>query len=191
WLDVTDLGNYFLITSAVVIFAATAQLGIGQAVVKAVGTMIAVDSRSIPHRLLSRGLIIVIFSASVLAFVFVKWASPWVGARLGSNLFVDLAPWTALWGIATTIQAYQAEAFRSRHKIGLSVAFGGLAASALTLTAILWIGTPAGGVSLQTAIMAHGASAFAVGFIGTVWLLHGQLLPTKQKRLFNATFWHI
>src|SRR5690606_6546387 len=38
---------------------------------------------------------------------------------------------------------------------------------------------------------AHGASAFAVGFIGTVWLLHGQLLSTKQKRLLNATFWHI
>jgi len=170
------MGGYFLALNLATFFANIARFGMENTLLRFVSEALGVGDGARVRRVIHAGGILFLLIAGTAGMLF-----PFAGRFLATEVFASEAlanviPWVSLWMVLLAFQFFVAETFRGFQAIGMSVVFGGLLTSAVSvfLLAFMMFGAMDTGLGDVLTLIAVAAGLNA--------LLAGGLL---QKRLLR------
>lgn len=177
-----DVGVYYLLVSIVTMFGLAAQLGVHQAIVRALAGSLGSDREEIARRSIRAAFLIVIFGTTVIALPYSLGGGRWLAKSvLNSPLIADMSVITALWISGFALQMLVSQLFRGFHRIGFATLFEGTSTGIFVITGLIYIWLTKGRLELREVLMIT-LGALLLSIVSGLILFRKLYMQTKPSK---------
>jgi len=135
-----DVGVYYLLVSVVTMCGLAAQLGVHQAIVRALAGGLGAKHEDMSRASISAAFIIVTFGVLMIGLPYALGIGQWLGKSVfDSPLASDMAIITALWIAGFALQMLLSQIFRGFHRIGFATLFEGTSTGVFIIIGLTYV----------------------------------------------------